>query len=139
MALDADHMFMDHGDDDTSCATDPKHTKALAARRSGARTWSAIEIRRERGDWRHFLDDQAIHCGAGLELQAIEWKSDDYGEFTVKLDEGVRVRYEVEWLRDRPADGPPWKPVLYVSMGGHSGFKGPLENWMRFRWPKAVR
>lgn len=135
-------MFMDHADGDTSCPTDPKHTAALVARRSGAPSWSALELRRERGDWRHYLDGEPIHCGAGLELQAIEWKGDDYGEFTVRLAEGVRVRYEVEWLRAPPTDGPPappWKPALYISAGGHSGFKGPLEQWMRFRWPAQGR
>jgi hypothetical protein len=138
MALIEEHMFMDHDDGDTSCPLNPKHTAALAARRSGARSWSALELRSERGDWRHYLDGEPIHCGAGLELQSIEGKSDDYGEFTLKLDEGVRVRYEVVWLRDRPTDAPPWKPVLYLSAGGHS-FHGELEQWMRFRWPKAVR
>ncbi len=132
-------MFMDHADGDTSCATDPKHTAALAARRSGAPSWSALELRRERGDWRHYLDGEPIHCGAGLELQAIEWKGDDYGEFTIKRAEGVRVRYEVEWVRERSKDAPPWVAVLHIAAGGHSGFKGPLEAWMRFRWPTERR
>lgn len=132
-----EHMFFDHGDDDTACLKDVKHTAALHRRHSGAPSWGELELRDVGGGWRHFLYGQAIHCGAGLELQAIEYKADDYGEFSLRLSTGVRVRYEVAHLRKRPEeDGPPWRAMLYVSAGGHT-FSGPLEAWMRFRWPEV--
>jgi hypothetical protein len=126
--------FHDHGDDDTACSKDPRHTAALRLRHSGAPSWGRLDLKTDGGGWRHFLEGGAIHCGAGLELQAIEWQSDDYGEFTLRTSTAVRVRYEVEWLREPPTKGPPWRAVLYHSTGGHT-FKTTLEGWMRFRWP----
>lgn len=129
-----DHSFHDHADGDVSCPYDAKHTEALRRRRAGAPAWQKIELRAEHGDWRHYLDGEPIRCGSGLELQSIKYEGDDYGEFTIRTDAPVSVRYEVEWVRERSPEGPPWVPVLYVGMGGHT-FKGPLEKWMRFRWP----
>jgi len=133
--MNDDHHLMDHEDGDTDCSLDPRHGPALRLRRSGAPPWGRIETSKDGGGWRDFLDGDPIHCGSGLELQAREYRSDDYGEFTLALPTGVRVRYEVAWLRERPAEGPPWRAVLYHSAGGHT-FTTPLEPWMRFRWPK---
>lgn len=129
-----EHMFFDHGDDDTACLKDVRHTAALHRRHSGAPSWGELELKTDAGGWRHFLDGEAIHCGSGLDLQAIEYKSDDYGEFSLRLSTGVRVRYEVAWLRNRVDDVAvcPWRAVLYHSTGGHT-FTAPLEAWMRFR------
>lgn len=118
-----DLSLSEHGRND--CA-DPGHAKALETRRAGAPPWSAL-IRRDEGvnGWRHYLDGQPIHCGTGLELQSIEWKADDYGEFTVRQPAGVRVRYETSGDH----------VVLYADIGGHE-FTCGAEPWMRFRWPE---
>jgi hypothetical protein len=129
-------FFCDHDDNDTACLKDARHTAALQRRHSGAPSWAEIDLQTDAGGWRHFLYGEPIHCGSGLDLQAREYKCDDYGEYSLRTSKAVRVRYEVEWLRERPAEGPPWRAVLYHSTGGHT-FKAPLEAWMRFRWPEG--
>lgn len=136
--MTTDHMFMDHEDGDTACLLDPKHTAALYRRKlAGPPAWSPMELRHESGDWRHYLDGQAIHCGSALELQGTEHRSDDYGEYSIHAATGVVVRYEtarVPRRADDDDDGPPWRAVLYADVGGYS-FTTAAEPWMRFRWP----
>jgi hypothetical protein len=83
------------------------------------------------GGRRHFLDGEAIHCGTCLELQAIDFRSDDYGLYTVPLQNGAIVTYEAAW--HGAADGP--RATLHASVGGHE-FMRTLEPWMRFRWSR---
>lgn len=120
---------------DTSAGCgDAEHRAALALRAAGAPAWSPIVRRHDHGDFRDYLDGKPIHCGTGLELQAFEYRSDDFGEYTMKLPAGVRVRYELEWPRagEKPADR---RVVLHTVISGHE-FTSPLEKWMRLRWPE---
>lgn len=129
--MDSDHSFYDHFDDDYvgGCA-DPKHLAAVRRRLVGAPGWGLIQRRREHGDFRDYLDDQPIHCGTGLELQGREYKSDDYGEYSLNLPTGVRVRYELAW-----GPGDERAVMLHGDLGGHE-FVAKAEAWMRFRWPQ---
>lgn len=106
-----------------------------AARAASARlaalsgSWSVLTIK---GD-RHFLDGEPIHCGTALELQAIEFRNDDYGEYHAVLQRGIRVRYEL--------NGPgslAQRVVLHVTVDGHE-FTSRLWGSMRFRWPAHTR
>lgn len=116
----------------------PKHNEALNRRAAGAPKWYAIE-RRElyAGGFRDFLDGHhrgegsavAIHCGEQVELQAIEYHHDDFGDYALSLDKGITVRYEADLSR---ADGAVW---LYTLVNGHQ-FRTRHEAWMRFRWPE---
>lgn len=104
------------------------HIKALAiiaSRPTGSPGWSQIVAGVDAGGQRDYLDDEPIHCGSTLELQSLEVRADDVGEYTVKLLTGTLVRYE------RNAG----KIVLYVYIGGHE-FASSLTPWMRFRWPR---
>jgi hypothetical protein len=105
---------------------DPEHREALARRREGAPSWSPIVRGTDAGGPRDFLDGEPIHCGDVIELQGIEYRGDDYGEYTVKKPTGARVRYELS-----RGDA----VVLYTSVMGHE-FTSPLAPWMRFRWPE---
>jgi hypothetical protein len=130
-------MSLGEHEPDDHC-DDPGHAKALLVRRQAkAASWSPIVLGQDRGGWRDFLDEQPIHCGSGLELQALEYRSDDYGEYTVALDRGALVRYEVEWYQ-APPGARPHRVVLYSSVAGHS-FTARHEAWMRFRWPAAEK
>lgn len=87
---------------------------------------------------RHHLDDRPIHCGDFLELQTITTASDDYGEFTMYLQEGVVVRYEVEHVRAaiEGVQGVTARlPVMYVGAAGRS-FKAKIDHGCHFRWPR---
>lgn len=113
------------------CLADPKHDAALKRRSDCGQPWAPMIVGgRDAGGRRDFLEGKAIHCGTGLELQAFEIRSDDYGEWRVWLQKGVRVRYEMEWDADR-------KGLLYADVAGHE-FTKPIDSGMRFRWP-AVR
>jgi hypothetical protein len=126
-----DLMLFEHRDaGDAFCPDDPQHTEALRRRRAGAAEWCAIERGRDAGGSRDFLDGQPIHCGATLELQAIEHHDDDYGSFTLKLPTGVLVRYELAWGK-----GEERAIELHAAIGGHS-IEFRHEQWMRFRWPQ---
>jgi hypothetical protein len=131
-----EHSMSDHLDGLPMCG-DPSHREAVRLRRSGSPEWSPIVLGNDRGGMRDFLDGQPIHCGTTLELQAIEWKADDFGEFTLRTSTPVRVRYEVAWRWLTGADKPT-RPdvVLHADIGGH-GFTTDLRGWMRFRWPKG--
>lgn len=110
-----------------SCS-DHGHSAALERRRGGAAKWSQIVRGRDGGGSRDFLDGKPIHCGTSLELQSLEYKSDDYGEYTLPLPTGTRVRYELAW------DGDERAIMLHVGVGGHE-FIARWEPWMRLRWP----
>jgi len=105
---------------------DPEHVKALARRSVGAAQWGKIERRYEHGDLRDYVNDDPIHCGDQLELQAVEYRADDYGEYMLYLESSVLVRYELSSARN---------PVLYTGVAGHT-FTSRHEAWMRFRWPR---
>jgi hypothetical protein len=93
-----------------------------------AGAWSPLVLGIDGGGRRHFLDGEPVSCGTTLELQAIGDRSDDYGEYSVPLPRGERVRYEAQLSReDAPA-------TLHTYVGGHE-FIAHLEPWMRFRWP----
>lgn len=80
-----------------------------------------------------FRDGEPIHCGAILDLQAIESLSDDYGEYHRPVQRGIRVRYELSFS----ATGSLAKRVvLHTKVDGHE-FTSRLEGWMRFRWPST--
>ena len=119
-----DLMLFEH----TGPCSDPKHREALRRRAAGAPKWSPISRLTDDGGTRDFLDGQAIHCGDMLELQAVEWQADDFGEFVLPLEIGKRVRYECN-LSGRGT------PVFYASLAGHE-FTTRLEPYMRFRWPQ---
>jgi hypothetical protein len=126
------------------CKVDPRACphEEVRQRRAGLRgsEWGQLELRREGSGLRHYLDGEPVHCGAGLELQAIEYKSDDVGEFTTFLQRGRGVRYEASTLQVVSRDGRPQPSTLhaqlYTVVDGHS-FVARAEAWMRFRWPRA--
>lgn len=113
---------------------DPKHRAALARRAGGAPGWSPIVRGEDGGGVRDYLDGRPIHCGVGLELQAIEYYSDDYGDYVLKLPTGVRVRYELAWYPNATEADQTRHPVLYGSIGGYE-VSMRYEDGMRFRWP----
>lgn len=126
-------LFLDeHGE--PPCA-DQEHQDALKRRRGGAAEWGTIERGHDAGGERDFLDGRAIHCGAGLVLQSFEYKEDDYGEYTVRLETGTRVRYELGIGEDKDGRRP---ILLFVTVGGHL-FEKTANPWMRFRWPEVRR
>ena len=114
----------------TGPCADPTHNEALKRRSAGASKWYAIERREDPGGWRDYLEGSPIHCGGQIELQAVEYRGDDFGEYTVWLDKAVTVRYEADLSCEDGGIG------LYTSIGGHE-FRATHEGWMRFRWPKG--
>jgi hypothetical protein len=124
---DCDLMLMEHEDaGDRTCAK-PAHRDALQARRAAKEgKWSPIVRGHDSGGKRDFLDGKPVHCGATLELQAVETREDDYGQFSVWTQVGVRVRYELE-----PNKG----ITLYAAVAGFN-FTHRHDDWMRFRWPR---
>ena len=130
--MTCDLLLFEHEHD----CDDPKHNEARKRRAAGAPKWYAIERKEEYGGFRDFLDGHhrgpssvAIHCGEQIELQAVEWHSDDFGEYAISLDKAIPVRYEADLSC---ADG---GISLYTQIGGHS-FQTRHEGWMRFRWPQ---
>jgi hypothetical protein len=120
----------------TGPCADPKHCEALKRRAAGAPKWHAIERRQDGGGYRDFLHGHdssgkavPIHCGETLELQAVEYKDDDFGEYMLYLDKGQFVRYEANLSSAEGAI------TLYASIAGHQ-FRTRCEPWMRFRWPQ---
>lgn len=108
---------------------DRGHQAALANRAKGAPSWGQIVRGHDEGGERDFLDGLPIHCGDVVELQGIEYRSDEYGEYTLKLSTGAPVRYELTTTANGQV------VVLYGSVAGHE-FTSPGEQWMRFRWPE---
>ena len=128
-----DLMLFEH----TGPCSDPKHREALQRRAAGVAKWYAIERREDGGGFRDYLGGHhsgessvvAIHCGEQIELQAVEYRDDDFGEYAISLDKGIPVRYEADLSC---ADGGIW---LYTYVSGHQ-FQTRHEAWMRFRWPQ---
>jgi hypothetical protein len=117
-------------DEHTVPCDNPKHCDALRRRGEGrACIWGTISRLSDDGGYRDFLDDQPISCGSMLELQAVDYKDDDFGEYSVYLNKGHVVRYEANLSR---RDG---GITLYSSIGGHR-FVASHHAGMRFRWPK---
>lgn len=79
----------------------------------------------EHGSYYH-LDGRPIGCGALLELQQQAGEVDDYGMYRRLLQEGLRVRFELQ----------AGKPALHIFVGGHIAFIA-YTDWLRFRWPAA--
>jgi len=100
-----------------------------ARKRDKGTAWPMLEVRRELGGLRHYLEGEPVHCGAGLQLQAITFRADDYGEWQVALPLGTRVRYEAA-IGDTEI-----RATLHADVAGHE-FIARLEKWMRFRWPE---
>ncbi len=127
--MECDEFLSDHRADGTTC-NDEGHRAALARRAAGAPAWHPIVRGRDGGGVRDFLEGKAITCGSSLELQAVEYRDDDYGSYQLSLPTGVIVRYEV----DRPlnADG---EVILYGDLAGHD-FTARHHDGMRFRWPR---
>ncbi len=132
-------LFLDEHTAGVDCA-DPAHREAIAHRSDRGDQWHKIVAGEDAGGRRDFLDGKPIHCGAGLELQAIEHREDDYGGYVVYLQTGVRARYEIDFAR---AGGRGYQYgrdviVLYTRVAGHS-FTTEHHQWMRFRWPPEKR
>lgn len=106
--------------------------KTIAARQRDKGTpWSALELRRDAGGLRHYLDGEPVHCGEGVLLQAIEYRDDDYGSWSRALPRGTRVRYEAAMGEMEI------RATLHAICEGHE-FVARLEKWMRFRWADDV-
>ena len=119
--------------DDAHC---PAQQAAERRRRAQDGRWSALVLGDDGGGPRHFLDDRPVHCGTMLELQALEYASDDYGEYPVPQQCGVVVRYEVT----PPQSGTTLddRAMLYLFQGGHE-FSRCYHAGMRFRWLEMPR
>lgn len=104
-------------------------TIALRQRDKGA-PWSVLELRRDAGGLRHYLEGEPVHCGRTILLQASETHYDDYGSWGRALPRGTRVRYEAA-IQDREI-----RATLHAGVDGHE-FVARLEAFMRFRWPDA--
>lgn len=127
-----DLLLSEHDEDEGPCP-DPAHQAALERRRAGAEPWSLLERVERFGDFRDHLNGEPIHCGEGLELQAQEIRTDDFGDYSIRLEKGIAVRYEVDW---HPAGK---RAVLYFDVFGLDFLK-PIElSWMRFRFPVRRR
>ena len=108
-----------------SCPAVAAEERRERARHDGA--WAELVLKQEAGGLRHYLDGQPVHCGEGIELQKIAYKSDDYGEYSVFLQEAIPVRYEAT------RSGSELQVTIYTGLGGHEFATGG-EPWMRFRW-----
>lgn len=97
--------------------------------------WGKIELRDGSGGFRHYLDGEPISCGTGLEIQAVEYRTDDHGGYDARLPTGAYVRYEIQHVK--PTKANPWgrEIVWYASVGGHT-VTFAHEEWFRFRWPR---
>ena len=130
MARECD-LFLDEHEAGKACS-DPAHGAALARRADTGTPWSQIERGNDGGGQRDFLDGRPIHCGTTLELQTVEVRSDDYGDYSVVLPSGVRVRYELDVPRPEEERR---RIVLHSSVGGYE-FTRRHSTTMRFRWPR---
>lgn len=71
---------------------DEGHAHASEQRaRASAGLWSRLLSTSTRSNGEgDYLNGRLIHCGSILELQAIEHRSDDYGEYTAATPHGDR-------------------------------------------------
>ena len=129
MATGCDLTLSEHRDaGHTTCQADRGHAEALARRLGGARAWDTIERGRDAGGARDYLAGRPINCGRGLLLQGQRLDADDYGEFALRTEDAVRVRYETEGDTI----------VLFAELGGHVA-RIRYHAGMRFRWPEESR
>ncbi len=95
--------------------------------------WSTLVFRDDPSlGERWFLDDQPIHCGAGLELQQLEYVMDDGDEFALPVQLSVRGRFEIAWTTKGKV------PMFHTSIGCYD-FAKAIDIGMRFRWPERRR
>lgn len=113
---------------DPARCPEEKYRRMIAQRDTGT-PWSELEVRREPGGLRHYLDGRPVHCGTALELQAVEYKEDDAGDYTRALPRGAVVRYEAT------QNGVTINATLHRDVDGHE-FGARCEAWFRFRWPR---
>jgi hypothetical protein len=108
----------------------PREPARKFRRDAKAGAWGKLEVRREgMAGLRHYLGEWDIHCGAAIELQAIEHRCDpDGNEVAWYVDRGVVVRYEAS------QDGREISATLYAGVAGCT-FVAAVEPWMRFRRP----
>ncbi len=106
--------------------TDPDHAAAQRRRAAGASPWWPIVRGKDGGGLRDFLEGEPIYCGAGLLLQGVEDKDDDYGGYTLLTEVGVPVGYELDTYKN---------VFLQALLGGHS-VEIKAQPGMRFRRPK---
>ena len=99
------------------------------AKRDRGTPWSELIERHEDGDVRHYLDGRDVHCGDVIELQGMEQRSDDYGDYGKRLPTGELVRYEASIAKDRHLF-----VRLFTRVAGFE-FSAAADPWMRFRWP----
>jgi hypothetical protein len=111
------------------CPKEPARKRRKAYRQF---EWAQLVMRSEVGGLRHYLDGEPVHCGQALQLQHRGQRNDDYGTFSVPLQEGTMVRYEAS------QHGGKIDATLHVDIGDNE-FVSVLEPWMRFRWPKGAR
>lgn len=124
-------LFMDTDDQlDMFAPTDLREERRNALRRG---EWSPLELRRDAGGLRHYLDGESVHCGSELELQTLEYEYDGDGhEYPVPRPWGSRVRYEATLWHGAEAH---IAATLYADVGGRP-FRSDLAATMRFRWPR---
>jgi len=115
---------------DRSSSTDcPAEPGRKLRREAMACAWSQLEVRREDGGLRHYLNGQPVHCGDALELQDREDRYDDDGRgYAAVLPRGHHVRYEAR------QNGKELCASLHVEVGGHM-YEATHWTYMRFRWP----
>jgi len=127
--MSCDKSVFDHIEADEWTCAEREHAAALQRRAEGRRgQWHELRVRRQSGGLRHYLDGEPISCGSSIELQAIDWHDDDFGEFRVYRPRGRVVRYEAR------QDGVTLNATLHTLVEGHE-FVAKVESWMRFRWP----
>jgi hypothetical protein len=120
------------GDEATCPKAEPRKERARERAKAGPE-WGKLIARREPlNGWRHYLDGEPVHCGSAIELQAVEDRYDDYGDYSVPRQTGAVVRYEANLHGAQP------HATLHASVAGYE-FVSRLEDWMRFRWPGGKR
>jgi hypothetical protein len=110
----------------------PREPIRLRRQRDKQGAWGQLIVKKEPGGLRHYLDGKPVRCGSGLVLQHRGTKTDDYGEYSVPLQQGTAVRYEAS------QDSKELEATLYVLVGENE-FTASLQPWMRFRWTKDRR
>jgi len=91
-----------------------------------------LELERDDGGWRHFLDGRPVETGAHLELQPVEFLDDDTGGHLQPVPgRWVTVRYEARLAVSDRADV---RVSLYSTIGGYQ-VELVADEGMRFRWP----
>lgn len=109
------------------------HKRATEAAERAA-GWHRLKRKDNSGGYRDQLDGQPVHCGAGLELQAVEYVVDKVTGNETRRAAGktIPVRYEIA---DRLDGQGKWTRVakLHADVGGHE-FSADAEGLL-LRWP----